>query len=209
MARVKTLAALKERERESRRRLILEAAERVFGAKPHRQVSLREIAREAGLSPASIYRYFPDRQTLFIETFVLGAERLIERLEGAAGRPGGAGLKETAAVFLDFLTENDNYFRAMTNFMLDGGLAGRPLEKLNRMERALLDRFDRAFQAQGLTGDVRLLSHAFFAALNGVLITFRDYPGRTRAEVRRHMDRVAGVLVETFLSPPDRKPGGG
>jgi len=45
---------------------------------------------------------------------------------------------------------------------------------------------------------VRLLSHAYFAALNGVLITFRNYPGRTTKAVRQHMLNVARVIAQSF-----------
>jgi hypothetical protein len=45
---------------------------------------------------------------------------------------------------------------------------------------------------------VRPLSHAFFAALNGVHVTFRNYPGRTPAAVHQHMHHIAQVVVAKF-----------
>ena len=86
--------------------------------------------------------------------------------------------------------------------MLDGSLSAEMIDKLNTMERLLFDEFDKLFRK--MTGirevDVRLLSHAFFAALNGVLITFRNYPGRNREEVIRHIGRIAGVIANKFKS---------
>jgi hypothetical protein len=88
----------------------------------------------------------------------------------------------------------------MTHFMLDGSLSAEMVEKLNAMERLLFDEFDKLFRKMtgAGEGEVRLLSHAFFAALNGVLITFRNYPGRNREEVIRHMRRIAGIIANKF-----------
>ncbi len=190
-------AALKEQERQNRQQIIVDAAERVYAKKPFEQVSMREIALEAGISVSSIYRYFPDQQSLFAEAFTLGTREIIDRVERqiAAGRI--AGLRDFARLYVDFLLENDHYFRMMTHFMLSGQLSGPPLEKLNQAARAILDQFDRIFARIG-GGDTRLSSHAFFAALNGILISFRQYPGRSPDDVRRHMDALADLLSARF-----------
>lgn len=193
-----TFAELKEKEREARRKIIIDAAERVFAHKPFQKVSMRDIAKEAGISPASIYRYFPDQQNLFVEAFLLGAGRLVQLIQSQLDQAPDEGVKGAAKVIIDFLTENDHYFRMMTHFMLDGELNDELLEKLNGMERSLIDQFDRVFKAINPEINVRLFSHAFFAALNGILITFRDYPGRSPEEVRKHMDRIGGIIAEIF-----------
>jgi len=41
----------------------------VFSEKPLQKVSMREIAINAGISHASIYRYFHDKNELFLEVF--------------------------------------------------------------------------------------------------------------------------------------------
>jgi hypothetical protein len=86
----------------------------------------------------------------------------------------------------------------MTHFMLDGSLAGGQVERLNATERELLERFDRMFGDAGAKGSARKLSHAFFAALNGVLISFRNYPGRSRDEVTAHMVGLARAIAVKF-----------
>ena len=65
-----TFADLKANEKKARQDVIIDAAERVFAVKPFSKVSIRDIAREAGISHASIYRYFPDQQSLFVEAFL-------------------------------------------------------------------------------------------------------------------------------------------
>jgi hypothetical protein len=100
--------------------------------------------------------------------------------------------------FISFLTENDHYFRMMTHFMLDGRLSGEPLEKLNQAARSVLDLFERVLDHCGATGNKRTLAHTYFAALNGILISFRNYPGRDSADVRRHMKKMAAVMAKSL-----------
>jgi hypothetical protein len=45
---------------------------------------------------------------------------------------------------------------------------------------------------------LRKLSHAFFAAMNGVLISFRNYPGRNRDEVTAHMIELGRIIASQF-----------
>lgn len=193
-----TFSKLKIREREARRNLIISAAERSFAGKPFNKVSMRDIAREAGISPASIYRYFPDQQTLFVEAFLRGSRRIVDSFRVAVEENHGVSLERIAGEFLDFLIENDPYFRMMTHFMLDGSLSPALVERLNEESRLLIDQFDSLFGRMNSTGDRRLLAHAFFAAMNGILITFRDYPGRSKEEVVEHMKRVGRVIARLF-----------
>jgi AcrR family transcriptional regulator len=186
-----SFGTLREREREARRDIIVSAAERVFAEKPFDTVSIRDIAREAGISHASIYRYFPDQRALFVEAFLRGAEKLERLIDGAAG----GGIESIAETYLRFLIDNDQYFRMMTHFMLDGSLSGGQLDRLNATERMLLDRLERVF---GPSKNARKLSHAFFAAMNGVLISFRNYPGRSRDEVTGHMIGLGRIIASQF-----------
>ena len=64
MKKNNTLIKLKEKERETRRELIIEAARAVFGEKTYDRVSMAEIARAAGIAKSSIYTYFKDRKSV-------------------------------------------------------------------------------------------------------------------------------------------------
>jgi len=193
-----TFSSLKEREKKARQDVIVDAAERVFAVKPFNKVTIRDIAREAGISHASIYRYFPDQQTVFVEAFLRGAREIVDFLGEIVRNCGQGDIEHVTERFITYLIDNDRYFRMMTHFMLDGSLSVEMVEMLNTTERRLFDQFDELFRKMGAKGDIRLLSHAFFAALNGVLITFRNYPGRSREDVARHMIRVAGVIAGKF-----------
>ena len=55
----------KERERELRIRLVLEAAEKVFGKKSYEDASMLEIAKEAQLGMQSLYNTFQSKRDLY------------------------------------------------------------------------------------------------------------------------------------------------
>jgi hypothetical protein len=88
----------------------------------------------------------------------------------------------------------------MTHFMLEGNLHEALLDRINAAERSLLDQFDSLFAALGATTDTRMISHCFFAALNGILITFRRHPGRSQDELKRHMDAIGRVMARLFAT---------
>jgi len=133
-----------------------------------------------------------------VEAFLRGAQEIVRFLDEIVRNSEKDDIEKVTEEFVIYLIDNDQYFRMMTHFMLDGSLSAEMVEKLNAMERLLFDEFDKLFRKMGVDKDVRLLSHAFFAALNGVLITFRNYPGRSRQDVVRHMIRVAGVIANKF-----------
>ncbi|MEW6113869.1 MAG: TetR/AcrR family transcriptional regulator [Thermodesulfobacteriota bacterium] len=191
-------AQLKEQEKATRRRLIIEAAQRVFAAKPFGKVSMREIANEANISAPSIYTYFPDQETLFVEAALTGIQAMIEAFAKAVKGERNAGLEEVAEIFIRYLSEHDVYFRMMVHFVLHMQLTSESSERLTIVERKVLDIFELALRRSGVKGNVRLLSHAFFATLNGILITFRRYPGRTDKEVLDHMMRLSRIVCELF-----------
>jgi len=193
-----TFTTMKKQERKARQDIIISAAERVFSNKPFAEVSIRDIAKEAGISHASIYRYFPDQQSLFVEAFLKGSENIIQFLGALVNEKKAVSIEKVTEKFLNYLIENDQYFRMMTHFMLDGSLSGELVERLNTAERLLLDNMDRLFIKMKAKGNVRMLSHAYFAAMNGVLITFRNYPGRSREEVISHMMKLGQIIALKF-----------
>ena len=91
---------LKEQERDVRRNLIMDAAERVFASKTFDKVNMREIAKEAGISPGTIYTYFTDQETLFVEASMRGAEHLIEEV-GRVAKQQNPSVEDAAKAYID------------------------------------------------------------------------------------------------------------
>lgn len=74
--------------RPSRKIAIMQAAARLFAAKGYNAVSVRDIAAEMELTPASLYYYFPDKETLYRQTLVMvftGVQSAFKAPQGTTG----------------------------------------------------------------------------------------------------------------------------
>lgn len=75
----------KERERERRRQQIIVAAKRVFSDKGFNKSTMEDIAKEAELSPGTLYLYFKNKDELYASLSLRILQYLIIRLEHVNG----------------------------------------------------------------------------------------------------------------------------
>lgn len=78
----------KERERERRRQQIIVAAKRVFSAKGFNKATMEDIAKEAELSPGTIYIYFKNKDELYASLSLRILKHLNVRLEHVKNEKG-------------------------------------------------------------------------------------------------------------------------
>jgi len=194
-----TLNKLKQRERQAREDLIIEAARSVFGTKTYDQVSMNEIAKSAGIAKSSIYTYFPNQEALFVETAFRDTEMFIASLSRKLQKVDDFTLKTFINDYLDYNIDHDAHWRMITHFALHGNIGEASAQKLNRISIQMMDLLETVLEKIGCRGDTRLLAHTLFAALSGIMISFRKYPGRSEAERIAHMKRIAG-MVERMLA---------
>ena len=203
-----TLSKLKQKERAAREDLIIDAARSVFGAKTYDKVSMQEIANAAGIAKSSIYTYFKNQEALFVEAAYRDTQRFINELEAQLQTRSQADRLDTLiAHFIDYNTRNEVYWQMITRFSLYGEISGDASRKLDVVSRRFMDLLDLVFVDSPPETDRRLLSHALFAALSGILIAFRKYPGRTEEERLAHMQRVGKLVKDMFaayLNHPDK-----
>lgn len=107
----------KEREKEARRSLILDAAERVFQAKGIAQTTMDEIARDAELAKGTIYLYYKNKDELQLGVMLHAIEMMNESFEKAAEQENLA-IKKIQAVgnaYWAFAEEHPFQFKMMCN----------------------------------------------------------------------------------------------
>ena len=192
------LTEIKQQERETRRRLILAAAQKLFAEKDFRSVTVREIAKAAEVSIGTIYNYYANLDELFFDVFLEGTEEITELLEIEKQKNQPCSLARLCEVYVGYLNENMTFYQMMGHFMLGGKLSAEGTEELNLVMRGLMDRVQAIVVAAGVKGETRLVAHALFSALNGIMISYARYPGRSRDEVRHHTQRLAKVIAEFF-----------
>ncbi|MCX7679269.1 MAG: TetR/AcrR family transcriptional regulator [Spirochaetes bacterium] len=189
-----TFSKLKKREKDLRKQIIIEAAEKLFASKPFHKVSMRDIAKEAGISASAIYRHFPDQKSLFLESFSRGTLQLKNEFDAMLAQNKKPSIDIFAERFIEYFTEKDQYFRMMINFFLEGPVDAEMFYKLSDIERTLLQQFDEVFIRMGIKKNVRYYSHALFAALTGIVAIFRSTPDKTFEQIMEHRKRIARII---------------
>ncbi|HEY8492735.1 MAG TPA: TetR family transcriptional regulator [Myxococcota bacterium] len=92
------------------RRRLLEATEALLDERRVREVSVAEIARRAGTSPATFYQYFRDVEEATLELARVAADRVHEAIQPLASDwPGARGLDAARALVEVFLRRWDEH----------------------------------------------------------------------------------------------------
>jgi AcrR family transcriptional regulator len=79
---------LRERKKQQTRETIRQVALRLFAERGFEAVPVVEVAREANVSPATVFNYFPTKEDLFYERMEIFEEELLRAVrEREAGRP--------------------------------------------------------------------------------------------------------------------------
>ena len=78
-----------------RREAILAAAAELFARRPYHEVQVCDVAKSAGVGKATLYRYFPSKEELYLHSFDEALARLEARLH--APPPAGAPPEEVLA----------------------------------------------------------------------------------------------------------------
>jgi AcrR family transcriptional regulator len=104
------------------RRALLKAAERLVIREGPAQVSIRAIAREAGVSHAAPYHHFADREALLAAVAGSGFDRLRTAMQVAAGAGGPADplsrLQAAGIAYVRFAVANPEIYRLMFSGLL-------------------------------------------------------------------------------------------
>ena len=100
------------RERERKRRRILDTALKIFSTKGYSPTVLEEIAQEAGIAKGTLYLYFRDKEDLFYNTIMNVIEKLIgilkEKIDDTMNPM--QILRDVAFIQLSFFSRNRDFF---------------------------------------------------------------------------------------------------
>jgi TetR/AcrR family fatty acid metabolism transcriptional regulator len=77
---------------------MLEAAAALFGTQRFHEVRMEDIATAAGVGKGTIYRYFSDKEDLYLALLERASKQMHDRLEKAVGNLKGANAKLRAIV---------------------------------------------------------------------------------------------------------------
>lgn len=78
-----TIRSLKERQRQEREELILQAAEEMLAEKGYHETSMDEIAVRVGIAKGTVYLHFPSKEDLVMAIFERSVRKLLEGVEAS------------------------------------------------------------------------------------------------------------------------------
>lgn len=163
------MTGIRAQQKEKTRRQIIEAAlgqlssERSFSS-----LSLREVAKEAGLAPTSFYRHFSDMNELGLTLVDEAGLTLRQLMRQARQRieKGGSVIKISVLTFMEFIEDNGHIFRLLLRERSGTSAAFRAA--VNReISYFTLELCDYIQQANNIDADI-----AFLQANAAVTIVF-------------------------------------
>lgn len=110
------MAGVRAQQKQKTRRAIIDAAFRQLTAETSfSNLSLREVAREAGIAPTSFYRHFKDMNELGLTMVDEGGLVLRQLMRQARQRieEGGSVIRTSAETFMEFVEDNPNVLRLL------------------------------------------------------------------------------------------------
>jgi len=159
-------------------------------------LSLRELARDAGVNHRAVYRHFPDKLSLLAQVAEEGWRRMERRVrQQIAGKPAGEQMLVAAGIgFFLFARDNPNLFGLMAGprVNLKGAFPG--LEAAMGETMAM---FRKPFIDSGLKAELALVRTALFmSALQGV--TTQILHGRLHVARAKARDFIANTCKMLF-----------
>jgi AcrR family transcriptional regulator len=159
---------------EEKRRVILDAAVRVFARKGYHTCRVGDIAEEAGVAHGLLYHYFTSKdevlETVFRDTWteVLGAFTAVERSDDAPREQ----LREVAAILLGGWRRNPDLVRVLVREVARSPHVQGKVDELGAAFEAI-ERIVARGQATGVFRsdlDPRLASWIFYGAIEELLM---------------------------------------
>ncbi len=111
------MSGVRAQQKEKTRRAIVDAAfSQLSAERSFSSLSLREVAREAGIAPTSFYRHFASMEELGLTLVDEGGLTLRQLMRQARQRiiaSGGSVIRTSVATFMEFVYNNPNVFRLL------------------------------------------------------------------------------------------------
>jgi AcrR family transcriptional regulator len=101
------------------RSALIETGLSLLEAKAGGDISLREVARETGVSATAVYRHFPDKDALLRALAEAGFDKLFDEQKAAAAGKASRekAFRATGQAYVHFAVANPALFGVMTSYM--------------------------------------------------------------------------------------------
>jgi AcrR family transcriptional regulator len=180
------------------RAALVRAAMELLEESGENALSLRAVARRAGVSPAAPYRHYADRETLVSAVAAVGYRELAERLTAAHPSPSTPEqLASVAIAYVQFALERPALFRIMFGEPCDHDNDERiaATEAVSLYVRAIVERtFPQA--------DADAMATAIWALVHGLAFLYLD--GKLDATTPSVVANRVTAAIQALLTATER-----
>jgi len=166
---------------DERRRQLLELSTELFARHSFSELSMARIAREAGISKALLYHYFPGKHELFVATLQQAAEEVGRRTQPDPDLPPAQALAASLDAFLGWVEENELAYRKLME-------SAGSVPEVGALIAEVRDRTsERILDGIGAGADpppkLRAAARAWLWFIDGAILDWLDHRDLERAEL--------------------------
>jgi AcrR family transcriptional regulator len=176
---------------ERRRQLVL-LGERLFTEHAFDEISMAAIAREAGISKALLYHYFPSKRDFFAATLAQGAEELRRAVEPDPDAPPAEALLASLGAYLAWVEDHRDSYAKLVRSVATVPEAAALVEQVRDLTaQRILDGLSGA-AGEAAPPAARIAVRGWLWFLDGAILDWLD-----AGDVPR--EQLLGLLVGTLL----------
>jgi AcrR family transcriptional regulator len=182
--------------RDERSALLLQRATELFAKHGYEGLSMSQLAREAQISKALLYHYFPSKKRLFEAALAEGAEELRVRTEPEPGKAPAEQLSTTLDAFLQWVQERPAAYATL----LETG-APEVREIMAEVRATTAGRILTGLGEDGKRPATRAAVHGWLAFLDGAILDWIAHDDLTREQLHGMLlGAFAGALIASGAS---------
>jgi len=190
---------------DERREQLLKLGAELFALHSFGELSMARIAREAGISKALLYHYFPSKRHFFVATLQDAAEELARRTQPDPALPPAEALAASLDAFLGWIEENEPAYRKL---MESAGTVPEVAEWITRVRD---DTSSRILDGLGAGVDppprLRAAARAWLWFMDGAILDWLDHRDLDRGQLGSLLlGTLAGALTAAGFPLPSAPP---
>jgi len=175
---------------DERRRRLLEQGAELFSRHAYADLSMAAIAREAGISKALLYHYFPSKQAFFVATLEQQAAELAARVGDVD--PALPPAEQLAAALDAFLGWVEEHAEGYGKLLVGAATHPEVRELVEGVRRQTAERILAGIAPDPAPPAVRAAVHGWLWFMDGVLADWLEHRDLDR-------DALRGLLLGTLL----------
>jgi AcrR family transcriptional regulator len=154
---------------------------------------MRDIAREAGISVASLYQYFPSQDDLFAAILIHDLAHIKKKLCSDSDS-----LETIAVMIMDFLIHQEVIFHMLCHFMVINTRKNDSFEKFQTALFPFTDLLNNTILKTAPLSNPSLYSYALFTFILSNVITYRNNAFINNTSYRDHIYHGVRLIIRSF-----------